>query len=217
MSSQTGEEWLSLREAAEILGMHPATVRLWADRNELPSRRTSGGHRRFRKADIEARLRQESEPKADPAAQLLIQSVLGRVRFAFTDGTLNTLPWYQHFNDAARDAYRQLGRRLLDLLLRALTDGTQAALLRTEAIELGYAYGSITYTSHVPLADTVRAFLYFRTLIDEGVLQVAEIRGARDHDLLWLEGLHQIQAITNEILPALIEGAQGEGDSSTRN
>ena len=45
--SQTGEEWLSLREAAEMLGMHPATVRLWADRNELPSRRTNGGHRRF--------------------------------------------------------------------------------------------------------------------------------------------------------------------------
>ena len=54
MSSQSGEEWLSLREAADLLGMHPATVRLWADRNEIPSRRTSGGHRRFRRADVEA-------------------------------------------------------------------------------------------------------------------------------------------------------------------
>ena len=72
MTSQTGEEWLSLREAAELLGMHPATVRLWADRNEIPSRRTSGGHRRFRRADIEAHLRQESEPKPDPASVLLI-------------------------------------------------------------------------------------------------------------------------------------------------
>ena len=57
-SFETGEEWLSLRQVADMLGMHPATVRLWADRNELPSRRTNGGHRRFRRTDIEARLRQ---------------------------------------------------------------------------------------------------------------------------------------------------------------
>jgi hypothetical protein len=55
----------------------------------------------------------------------------------------------------------------------------------------------------------VRAFLYFRTLIDESVLQLAEVRGTRDHqDIPWLESLNQIQTITNEILPALIEAAQ---------
>src|SRR5690349_7942068 len=105
-ASQSGEEWLSLREAAELLGIHPATVRLWADRNELPSRRTNGGHRRFRRSDIEARLRQDTERKTRPAAQLLVQSVLGRVRFAFTDGTLKTLSWYEHFDDSALEAYR---------------------------------------------------------------------------------------------------------------
>jgi len=207
-SSQAGEEWLSLREAAEMLGMHPATVRLWADRNELPSLRTSGGHRRFRRADLEARLRQASEPKSDPAVQLLVQSVLGRIRIAFTDGTLNTLPWYQHFNKEARDAYSQLGRRLLDLLLRALSNSSDKEALRQEAITLGTEYGTITCKSQVPVADAVRAFLYFRTLFDEAVLQLAEVRGSREQVIPWIESLYQIQAITNEILPALIEAAQ---------
>ncbi len=208
-TSQTGEEWISLSEAADLLGIHPATVRLWADRNELPSRRTNGGHRRFRRADIEARLRQDNEPRNDPAAQLLIQSVLGRVRFAFTDGTLNTLPWYEHFDENAREAYRLLGRRVLELLLRAITDGTHKDELRRDAIQLGTEYGSITNKSQVPVADAVRAFLYFRTLIDESVLQLAEVRGSRDHqDIPWIESLNQIQTITNEILPALIEAAQ---------
>jgi len=208
-SLQTEDEWLSLRQAADMLGMHPATVRLWADRNELPSRRTSGGHRRFRRTDIEARLRHDAERKPHPAAQLLVQSVLGRVRFAFTDGTLNTLPWYQHFDDSAREAYRSLGRRVLELLLRALTDGTPPDELRSEAVRLGIEYGSITRNSHVPVADAVRAFLYFRSLIDESVLQLAEVQGVRDHqDIPWAESLYQIQALTNEILPALIEAAQ---------
>lgn len=207
-SIQTGEEWLSLRQVADMLGMHPATVRLWADRNELPSRRTTGGHRRFRRADIEARLQKETERKPNPAAQLLIQSVLGRVRFAFTDGTLDTLPWYQHFDEAARNAYRILGRRVLELLLRALTNSHLSEELRQEAIQLGKEYGSITRASHVSVADAVRAFLYFRNIVDESVLQLGEVRGNREHqDMPWAESLRQIQALTNEILPALIEAA----------
>ncbi len=206
---QTEDEWLSLSEAAELLGMHPATVRLWADRNELPSRRTNGGHRRFRRSDIEARLRQDAERRPRPTAQLLVQSVLGRVRFAFTDGTLKTLSWYEHFDDVAIEAYRSLGRRVLELLLRALNDGTSAEELRAEAVLLGAEYGSVTRDSHVPVADAVRAFLYFRSLVDESVIQLAEVQGMRDHpDIPWAESLYQIQALTNELLPALIEAAQ---------
>ena len=207
---RTEDEWLSLREAADLLGMHPATVRLWADRNDLPSRRTNGGHRRFRRADIEARLHQETERRPGPSAQLLVQSVLGRVRFAFTDGTLSAFSWYAHFNEAARDAYRSLGRRVLELLLRALTDTTSDEDLRAEALQIGKAYGSITRESHVPVADAVRAFLYFRSLVDESVLQLAQVQGSSDRDhqeIPWAESLYQRQTLTNEILPALIEAA----------
>jgi excisionase family DNA binding protein len=212
ISSQAGEEWLSLREAANLLGMHPATVRSWADRNEIPSRRTSGGHRRFRRTDVEARLREETQTEPGPAALLLIQSVLGRIRFAFTDGTLNTFPWYQHFDVVARDGYRQLGRQLLDLLLRTF-NGTNKDALTHEIVELGLAYGRITRQSHIPVADAVRAFLYFRTLVDKGILQLVEVRGNHSQDIPWAESLYQIQAITNELLPALIEGALKQGET----
>jgi hypothetical protein len=93
--------------------------------------------------------------------------------------------------------------------LRALTDSTNAEELRPEALQLGAEYGSITYNSHVPVADAVRAFLYFRNIVDESVLQLAELRGSHDHlEIPWAESLRQIQALTSEILPALIEAAQ---------
>lgn len=216
MSMSHEDEWLSLREAAEMLGMHPATVRLWADRNEIPSRRTSGGHRRFRRTDIEERLRQETERKPSPAAQLLVQSVLGRVRLAFTGGTLITFPWYTHFDDTARESYRNLGRRLLDLLLHALAGATSESELRAEAALLGQEYESITRASHVSLADAVRAFLYFRSLVDESLLQLAEVQGSREHqELPWAESLHQVQLLTNELLPAMVEAAQGTNMHAT--
>ncbi len=79
---------------------------------------------------------------------------------------------------------------------------------------MGAEYGSVTRDSHVPVADAVRAFLYFRSLVDESVLQLAEVQGVRDHqDVPWVESLYQIQALTNELLPALIEAAQAPPNS----
>ena len=61
----------------------------------------------------------------------------------------------------------------------------------------------------MPVADAVRAFLYFRSLVDESVIQLAEVQGVLDHpDIPWAESLYQIQTLTNEILPALIEASQ---------
>lgn len=44
---------LSAAEAGYILGVHPSTVNRAADAGELPCRRTPGGHRRFRRTDVE--------------------------------------------------------------------------------------------------------------------------------------------------------------------
>src|SRR2546426_9679846 len=108
-SIQTEDEWLSLSEAAELLGMHPATVRLWADRNELPSRRTNGGHPRFRRTDIEARPRPEAQRRPPPPPQILGQKIPCPARFALTDGTLKALPLDPHFYETARGTYPGLG------------------------------------------------------------------------------------------------------------
>jgi excisionase family DNA binding protein len=45
---------LRLSEAAALLGIHPDTLRRWADEGKVPTVRTPGGERRFYRADIEA-------------------------------------------------------------------------------------------------------------------------------------------------------------------
>ena len=47
------DEWLSLRGAADILGVHPSTVRAWSDKGLLPVHRTQGGHRRYKRSEVE--------------------------------------------------------------------------------------------------------------------------------------------------------------------
>jgi len=45
--------FLSISEAAELLGVHPETLRNWHKRGLLKPFVTLGGHRRYAKADVE--------------------------------------------------------------------------------------------------------------------------------------------------------------------
>jgi len=52
-----GEQgWLTIREAADLLNVHPETLRRWDRGGRLKPSRTPTGHRRYRRADLEALL-----------------------------------------------------------------------------------------------------------------------------------------------------------------
>ena len=49
-----GHEWLTLGQAARYLGVAQSTIRKWSDMGRLPAFYTPGGHRRFRRSDLDA-------------------------------------------------------------------------------------------------------------------------------------------------------------------
>lgn len=49
-------------EVALVFKVDPKTVTRWANTGKLPSLRTVGGHRRFRRSDIEALSKFDDEP-----------------------------------------------------------------------------------------------------------------------------------------------------------
>ena len=51
----TGEpDWLTLGQAAKFLGVAQSTIRKWSDQGRVPAFYTPGGHRRYRRRDLEA-------------------------------------------------------------------------------------------------------------------------------------------------------------------
>jgi excisionase family DNA binding protein len=54
VAADEGKDWLTLGQAAAFLGAAQSTVRKWADGGRLPAFYTPGGHRRFRRSDLEA-------------------------------------------------------------------------------------------------------------------------------------------------------------------
>lgn len=209
MSEQS--DWLSLGEAAEMLGVHPTTVRHWADSGDLPSQRTPGGHRRFRRRDLmQFATMQHPPPPAEVSpneAQLMLQSALGRARLEVGDGQLESLVWYGQFNEETRQAHRVLGRRLLEVLTAYLANPGNQDDLRTEVRALGAEYAHLSVEHHINLTDSVRAFLFFRDLLTESVIQLAgvlSLQSPRD----WSDRLRQVNVITDELLLSLIEEYQ---------
>jgi excisionase family DNA binding protein len=47
-------DWLTLGQAAKYLGVAQSTIRKWSDLGRVPAFYTPGGHRRYRRADLDA-------------------------------------------------------------------------------------------------------------------------------------------------------------------
>src|SRR2546428_9052031 len=47
-------DWLTLGQAAKSLGVAQSTIRKWSDQGRVPAFYTPGGHRRYRRRDLEA-------------------------------------------------------------------------------------------------------------------------------------------------------------------
>jgi excisionase family DNA binding protein len=195
-------EWLSLREAAEILGVHPGTVRNWADQGHLPVRRTKGGHRRFRRDDIELwRQSQESDGGIEPA--LVGQNMLRHTRMQIGEGRLENESWYQKLDEEARMQYRQSGHSLVQGLIGHLSTSDGTSML-AEARSLGYEYASRGRRYGLSSAEATHAFLFFRNMLVEEMFNLFETAGIRS-SRAWGDMFRKVNVFADHIMITLLE------------
>ena len=194
-------EWLSLSEVAQILGVHPSTVRSWSDQGALPVHRTKGGHRRYLRNEVDLWvLAQRTNPGSE--ASLVIQSALRNTRFQISEGRLAAEPWYAKLDEEAREQYRISGRALLQGLILALSsDGKQAA---AEAEALGYEYASRGRRYGLSSVEATHALLFFRNVLIESMLSMYAAASVSSPDA-WGVMFRKVTSFTDQILLALLE------------
>ena len=200
----TDDKWLSLREAAGLLGVHPGTVRIWSDKGLLPVYRTQGGHRRFKQSEVLLWANTSRKQQTlDPAN--VIQAAVRNIRLQISEGRLEAESWYQKLDETARTQYRQSAHALFQGLFNYLAaDGEGAA---SEAHSIGYEYASRARRYGLNTVDAARAFLFFRDALLQAVIQVyQEANVPSGH--AWGEILHKVNAFTDMILLHLLETYQ---------
>ncbi|HCL26268.1 MAG TPA: hypothetical protein DHW65_08005 [Dehalococcoidia bacterium] len=158
-------QWLSLRDACRMLEVSDTTLRQWADSGYLRVYRTPGGHRRFLREDVEGLANapeQTQEPGRDDAIE---GSALRKIRRSLSRDTVVKQPWYQSVEEGGKMRMRLFGRRLLSLLLQEAGPRRRRQELLEEAFMLGKEYGTEMSERGVAVADTVEAFVFFRTMV----------------------------------------------------
>jgi excisionase family DNA binding protein len=162
-------EWLSLSDAARLLGVHPSTVRLWSDKGVLPVHRTQGGHRRYLRSEVILWSQTSNKSRAiEPES--MMQEVVKNVRMQISEGRLQAEVWYEKLDDDARTQYRLSARSLFQgLMTYVATKGEEA---ESEAYAIGYEYASRARRYSLSYVDAVKAFLFFRDTLIESVIKV---------------------------------------------
>jgi excisionase family DNA binding protein len=194
-------EWLSLSEVAEVLGVHPSTVRNWSDKGQMPVHRTHGGHRRFKRSEVDLWM-QSQQASVPSEASLVVQNALKKTRFQISEGHLEAEGWYQKLDQEARDKYRQSGRHLMQGLITYLsTDGDEAD---SEARSLGYEYATRGRRYELSMSDATQAFLFFRNTLLDALLGIYEAAVVRSPGTLGVM-FRKINAFTDRILVTIME------------
>lgn len=204
-------QWLTLTEAARLLGVHPATLREWADTGQVPSFRTPGGHRRFRSDDLRSFLLRagsghpETQAMLDTAARL--ENVLVQTRRELRRLPTDEASWYQAFDEAGRERQRALGRQLFRFALEFVTRLEHQPELLVKARELGRDYAESSLHYGISLLQTVRAFQYFRENLLRALVTAEGTELSPKEDARLRRG---IDAFLNEVLYGLIAAYEHE-------
>ncbi len=194
------KEWLLISDAAKILGVHPSTIRLWSDKNVLPTHKTQGGHRRYKRDEI--LLWAEANNKTLKVAdENLMQEIIKTIHIQISEGKLEAQAWYQKLDEEARAQYRTSGRSLFHgLMAYVASDGADAA---SEAYAIGYQYASRARRYAMNYVDAVKAFLFFRDALIEALIKVygdAKVPADQTSQIYT-----KIHTFTDDILVSLLE------------
>jgi len=174
----TATEWLGLGRAARWLGVHPITLRRWADQGQIAVMLTAGGHRRFALDDLQRFAAERKQQRLTSGLeQSWAEQALQHTRREI--GGRGDQAWLAAFGEADRQHNRELGRRLMGVMLQyvSLNEGGQDLL--AEAVTIGGAYAENAQALGLSLVEALQAMLFFRDTLVEAAVQMPEAARTR--------------------------------------
>lgn len=199
-AAQDNRRWLTLKDAADVLGIHYTTLRTWADNGDIPVFRTPGGHRRFQLGDLRRFLESRASQSQLASVDHLMSAALSHVRQEIDKLPATPGGWRAEITPGSVESNRERGRKLFALALNFLIRPEQRERLLADGRAIGREYGAEAAQSHLSLAETGRAVQFFRRqLLD--VVRRDEVLDAEDVQIRQL-----IAQYLDEVLYAVLDG-----------
>ena len=196
-------QWLALGEASESLGVHPSTLRVWADAGDVRSFRTPGGHRRFRASEIEALVGKAVGRGAPQAVDGLARQLVVQTRHDLLSLQDGSQAWLAVFPNDQREGWRESGRRLAGLAIQYVSrrQGREGVIAEARAIGARYARECLAH--RLSLSNTVRAYLFFRESLLKATRPGLVARGQYDEEDARIH--REMREFLDEVLYAMLD------------
>ena len=206
------DPWLALGSAARLVGVGPDTLRRWADSGKVQSYQTPGGHRRFLTSSLEAminaprRHRYGMERLADSAG-----TMVGELHRRMQRVGYSGQPWQARLSAEQRDDFRRWGGKTFNLVIEYVAAAKRAErqLLMEEAEKMGALYGAEASRAGLSLAETVEAFLFFRSPVLEAITGHLRRRAAEVADVT--SAFREANQAIDQVLVALVSSYRERG------
>jgi excisionase family DNA binding protein len=195
------ETLVGISEACQILKVSETALRQWTDEGKIKAFVTPGGHRRYLVADLKKFM--SSSHRAigikDLATEIGETARLHReigLRF-FTDA-----PWSDRLSKEREEELAELGRRLLNAIIRYVTVPSDRTSTLNEVRDTGQGLGLALVNMGLSLSDSVTAFITHRDPIlnvATGLMKKREAFSGRVVDAIPL-----VAHVMDEALVALV-------------
>ena len=199
------EPLLSISEASQLLGVSEGSLRQWTDEGKIKAFITPGGHRRYIRAELKKFM--SSHPRMLGIKDLVVELEDTAQMLRETSRTsLNNTSWYNKLHEESREHMAHLGRQLLNLIIKYITEPSK----REETVQLtrdaGHNLGETLAKLELPLTDSVEAFLLHRDPIMNAVTHLMRKREAFTGRIV--EAIPMVAHVMDEALVALVAAHQ---------
>jgi excisionase family DNA binding protein len=204
-ATDADDPWLPLGAASRLVGVGPDTLRRWADSGRVQSYQTPGGHRRFLRSSLEAMVNAPRRHRYDierlPGST---QTMAGELHRRVQRSGAASQPWQARLSAEQRDEFRRWGQRTFQLVIEyvAASKRSERQLLLEEAERMGGLYGSEASQAGLTLAETVEAFLFYRSPVLDAITGHLRRRSAEVGDVT--SAFHEANAAIDRVLVALV-------------
>jgi excisionase family DNA binding protein len=204
------EPLIGISEASQLLGVSEVSLRQWTDAGKVKAFITPGGHRRYSRLGLKKFMSSQCKSwgTRDLAAELEDSTAKHRETIS---AFLRDNSWYSQLDTQSQEELSSLGRRLLDLIIRAITEPSRQDEVVEEVRKIGYGFGEILTRLKFPLVVSVQAFTQHRDLIINVTAQLIKRRQGLTPRLV--ETIPVIDHALDEALVGLMTAYQQNKDS----
>ena len=199
------EPLITIREASRTMGVSEAALRQWTDEGKVKAFITPGGHRRYSRTELKKFM--SSQQKRLGIKDLVIElEDTVQLHREISRTTLNTIPLYNKLGRESQKHLANLGRSLLDLIIRYITEPAKRGETIQLARDVGYSHGETLAKLGLPLTDSVEAFILHRDPIMRAATHLMRKREASTGRVV--EAIPLVAHVMDEALVALVAAHQ---------